>query len=95
VKLVDDSYLKWIPDYDDEGKEIPGKKDWDHLTVFMWFPAQNKIRSIRVATCMMMFAKFQRIIIINHIRNEAKRLKLSSLRIPHFFKHDSNFIELL
>ena len=58
VKLVDDSYLKWIPDYDDDGKEIPGKKDWEHLAVMLWFPAQNQIRYVRVATCIMAFEKF-------------------------------------
>ena len=92
VKLIDDSKLQWIPEYDDEGNEKEVKKDWEHLAVLIWFPAQNKVRSIAVNNCIMLFAKFQRVIIINHIKNEAKRLKLTSLRIPHFFKPASTFI---
>ena len=78
----------WLPEIDADGNETI-KKNYNSIAVWFWFPEQNKMRPVRVVSCIMEFPKFQRLNIHSHISRWLAfnpKDDEEDFKIPHQFK---------
>ena len=88
IKMIYNQDFVCLPEIDAEGNETI-KKNFNSIAAWFWFPEQNKMRPVRVASCIMEFPTFQRLNINSHISRWLAfnpKDDEEDFKIPRYFK---------